>query len=169
MKRLLATATAAIVLLGSAPTIAKQDKNPPILVDAGNLTAQWAQDVSQDLDRELMKIRPAPREILPNGLVQIRFEVADGHPVNVRVHRQSGYRWLDRQAVRSVERLNNMSDIPYTADNTRTVQANIITARDEDAFRDLHDELIAVEEARMASSGPDRTVIALNPGSRRAG
>lgn len=171
MKKILASAAMVSLLLGAAPTIAKQkqDRSPPILVDAGNLTAQWADDVSEDLDRSLQAIRISPRDVLPNGIAQVRFEVQNGEAVNVRLFRASGDRWLDRMAMRSVERLDRIPDVPNTIGEGQTVQANIITARSDEAYAELADELRDIEETRMASSGPDRTVIALNPGRRTAG
>lgn len=169
MKKILASAAAVILMTGAAPGLAKQDKNEPILVDAVTPTMQWASDVSQDLDRELLRIRPSARDGMPNGLVQVRFEVRDGKAVNTRLFHRSGDSWLDRQAVRSIERLEGIPDVPSAAGDSRTVQANIITARDDNAYRVLNARLVDMEEIRMASSGPDRTVIALTAGALPAG
>lgn len=168
MRKILATTAAAILMTGAAPTLAKQDKNEPILVDAVTPSVQWASDVSVDLDRELLRIRPSARTGMPNGLVQVRFEVQDGKAVNARVFHRSGDSWLDRQAVRSIERLADIPDVPGVGD-VRTVQANIITASSENAYRVLSARLVDMEEARMASSGAERTVIALTAGTPPAG
>lgn len=168
MKNILLSAAAVSLIIGAAPTFAKQDSQP-ILVDAGSLTQQWADDLSHDLDRQLRAVRVSPFDVLPNGLVQIRFEVHDGQAVNVRVHRPSGDRWLDRAAMKSVAHLDGIPAIPYEVDGQRTVQANIITARSDKAFDELSEELRDVEAARMASAGPDQMVIALNPGSNIGG
>ena len=169
MKKILAATASAILAVTAVPGLAKQDKNPPILVDANSASAQWASAASQDLDRELQRMAVPMRRDFPNALVQIRFEVENGEPVNVRVHRQSGDRWLDRAAMRSVERMDNLGPMPVSYNGSRTVQANIITARDDRSFAVLNDELLTIEEARLASTGPDRTVIALNAGSMSAG
>lgn len=169
MKKILAVTASAILAVTAVPGMAKQDKNPPILVDANSASAQWASAASRDLDRQLQNMAVPMRRDFPNALVQIRFEVENGEPVNVRVHRQSGDRWLDRAAIRSVERMDNLGPIPVSYDGSRTVQANIITARDDRSFAVLNDELLTIEEARLASTGPDRTVIALNAGSMPAG
>ncbi len=166
MKTILASVAAVILLTGTAPSLAKQE---PILVDAALPTAQWASEVTRDLDRELLRIRPSARTGLPNGLVQVRFEVQDGKPVNVQMHRRSGDSWLDRQAVRSIERLDNVPDVPGASAYPQVVQANIITANSDRAYRELSDRLTVMEQARMASSGPDRTVIALTAGTSPAG
>ncbi len=169
MKKILASTAVVILLTGAAPTLAKQGKNAPILVDANTPSTQWASDVSQDLDRELLRIRPSARDGMPNGLVQVRFEVQDGKAVNARVFHRSGDSWLDRQAVRSIERLEGIPDVPGAASDRGTVQANIITARDDNAYRVLNARLVGMEKARLASSGPDRTVIALTAGAMPAG
>ena len=169
MKKILISAVVITLLMGVPPSIAKQQNSEAIFVDAELPAEVWIASVSQDLDRKLGGIRPSPRHEVPDGLVQVRFEVQNGEAVNARVFRNSGNRWLDRQAVRSIERLRNIPDIPSAAGEARTVQANIITARTSKSFRKLHDELLVAEQARMASSGPDRTVIAINSGTEPAG
>lgn len=169
MKKILACVAAAILLTGAAPTLAKKGKNPPILVDADMSSIQWSSELSRSLDRELLRIRPSARTGMPDALVQVRFEVQDGKAVNARMFRRSGDRWLDRQAMRSIQRLDNIPDVPSDAGNSRTVQANIITANSDTAYRTLNARLMDMEKARMASSRADRTVIALTAGLSPAG
>ena len=104
-----------------------------------------------------------------SGLQICRKNSQNGEAVNVRVFRHSGDNWLDRQAVRSIVRLANIPDIPSATRETRTVQANIIAARDKDTFHALRDELLIVEQARIASEGPDSKVIAINSGTQPTG
>lgn len=160
--RPLATAAAAFALLAiSAPGTAMQDSNEPILVDAMT-TARWANTVGHSLNHNLRNIKEdAFHAEVPNAILQVRFEVEDGQAVNVRMIRASGTRWLDKAATRAVADMDDLPALP-AADRGRTIQANIVSARNSMASDRLMRELQRSEAERIASADVERTVLALN-------
>lgn len=145
------------------PASARTGDTAPILVDAGPSVEQWARNAGHELDRNLLRARADMPPDIPDAIVQIRFELVDGAPANLRLMRSSGKAWMDREAMDSVAAMNGLPALPR-AYAGRTLQANIITARYSAGARRLQRELQRSEAARVASGPQEGAVLALYSG-----
>lgn len=161
MRTILASAAALILLTGAAPGLAKQGKNQPILVDAAISPAQWAEDVSSRLDRNLRVMQSINSAERGDAIIQIRFDVVDGAATNLRMMHSSGVPYVDGLARLAVKRL---TALPQIQDQPRQeVLANILVASDPQGMDRLEQKLARSESLRLASADPaDRALIALS-------
>lgn len=159
----LASLLSATVLAG--PVLSQG--NPEIVVTSGRSTADLVAAVSADLDRQLFRVARGQRQELDDGIAVVRFECAsDGTPDKVALIRRSGDADTDKVAIEAVERLASLHPLPAGVSDRQLFQANIIFA---DTWRQrdkLSRQLAREESARIASSGEERAVFAINAGSR---
>lgn len=157
------TQPAAAQPANAEPANAGQENGAPILVDAAPDAAQWSATASRRLDRNLHRARADMPPDIPDAIVQIRFELVDGQPANLRLMRSSGKPWLDRDAMEAIAAMDDLPALP-AAFQGREVQANIITARHSYQARRLQRELHKSEAARLASAPDEAGVLTFHSG-----
>lgn len=149
-------------LLLSVPAVATADHD--IIVQPSPELQQWQADTSQDLTRALERGgRQYTVQRANNSIVQIAFSVGeDGRPDDVEVLEGDGNWAARRVAKRAVNRLDNLDRVPVANPGNVQFLANIIFADNGRIHKRLEERLEQMEAARMASTGPERTYIALN-------
>jgi len=147
MQRILSSGIVA-VLLGAGITLPLASQE--ITVTPGSRDAQaFVTEVSHALDRQLDRIYVSPRQSA-SGIAQIRFQIdAEGRPVNANLFRRSGDSVVDRVAMRAVQRLGDIGQLPAGYPDDQIVQANIILARSQSDLRQLQKRLHKIEAARV--------------------
>lgn len=122
--------------------------------------------VSRDLDRQLLRTEWPRRQATGEGLAMVRFHRgADGRPTDVTLYRKSGRHDVDRLALRAVSGLGRNAALPVTGGAGQVFQANIILANSDSAHAALADDLVRLEQARLADPR-ERSVLAFGTGSR---
>ncbi|MGQ7830605.1 energy transducer TonB family protein [Altererythrobacter sp. Z27] len=158
LKLSLATALAGVAV---ASPLASQEIR---VVPTADGTQRFISDVSHDLDQELGMI-DLDNWRFRGGFAQVRFQVdPEGRAENVTLYRKSGDRQVDRTALRAVERLDSIGELPAGYPDDQVIQANIVLARSESQMASLNKRLRRVEEARIAEAAgkPGAPVLALS-------
>lgn len=149
---LCATAVAGAVLAGPV-------SSEEIVVSPTTQIERAVKTVSGDLDRKLRTSSLGER----NGYAMVRFEIApDGSPANLRLFHSSGDSAINRGSMRAVKRLNTLDDLAAAVPAGSTIQANIVSAHSDRAFRKMSGKMKAFEEARIAAGRSDSKVFALS-------
>ncbi len=158
--------TPLIALAGALLTMAVPATSQDIVVSA---EAAAIEQVSRDLDRNLLRAEWPRRQATGEGLAIVRFQRdADGRPVNVEMYRRSGSSGVDRLARRAVAGLGRSAPLPAIGGTGQIFQANIIVAYSEAEFTELSTRLAKLEKTRLADPR-ERAVFALTASTREAG
>lgn len=162
MTKLSTTATFTALSLLAAPLAAQapaMDKG--IVVTPSSEIEIWVQKVSADLNGKLKRQIASPRETR-SGVVQVSFQCDErGNPSNIAVFSNTGGNALKTHGINAVQRLESLHPLP---DGTKVGQkflANIIYADSAEEAERLHTRLMGMERRRLASSGEERTFLAL--------
>ena len=162
MNKLLSLSLASL-LAGAAFTspLASQEIR---VVPTADGTQHFISDVSHDLDREL-GIIDLDNWRFRGGFAQVRFQVdPEGRAENVTLYRRSGDPQVDRIAMKAVERLDSIGELPVGYPDDQVIQANVILARSESQMASLNKQLKRVEANRIAQAAgkPGAPVLALS-------
>lgn len=155
------TIGAALLVALPANSLASNDSDD-IVVSPSAAMVQWQEDTTTDLNRALshggVRYRGEPN----NAIVQITFSLGDdGKADNVRLHNDEGNYFARRIAVRAVKRLRDLDQVPVANPQDAKFLANIIFANSDNDLGRLEERLAKMERARLASSGKERTYLAL--------
>lgn len=163
INRLTVRALGAALLLAVPASVAADHSD--IVVQPSPALQDWQQDTSKQLNRALDRggSQYTPFRSANNSIVQIGFTLGeDGRPDDVQVYDGDGNWAAKRAARRAVKSLAGLDQVPVA--NPQNVQflANIIFADNERIHDRLEKRLQQMEAARLASSGPERTYVALS-------
>lgn len=154
--------TLGVALLVAVPAIASADHSD-IIVQPSPELVQWQENASADLDRAIL--RGATRyttQGVNNSIVQVTFRAGpDGKPAGIEVYESDGNFAAKSLAKRAVSRLSNLDEVPVANPGNAQFLANIIFAENERVADRLEQRLREMEAVRLASTGPERTYIAL--------
>ena len=160
MKKWLFAAASFVLVLQPEAVQAGNQQDDSILIVAPS----WVQDVGIELDQRLRGVILAPRSEAASGIVRVRFETdVDGYPINVRVFHSTANSEARKVAVKAVERLEKIREVPRSDRDGQTFQANIVFASSATEFDALRSRLSKMEDERFARSPAEKQVIALAP------
>lgn len=162
MKKLVAAAFAASLTL---PLSAIQAQNADIVVSSSRPIAQFVEDISRDLERNLEWPNSDRSSLRGTGLAQVLFQCTpDGKPVNIRVYHRVGSSRVERVAKRAVSRIKVLYPLPNGVTEDRLILANIIIADSPSQYAQLSRELNKREAQRLASGKDRGKIFALTVG-----
>ena len=154
----------AAVLVAIPTNAIASDEATDIVVQSNAAMKEWKEDVTHDLNRALARSSVA-RKMTPNAsIVQVTFEIGeDGKPTNIELYNDEGNYSARKTAVYAVSRLRDLDTVPVSGDRSELqFLANIIFADSRADEERLAARLEASEQERIASTGVERTYIALN-------
>lgn len=154
-----------IALVGAMLALAVPATSQDILVSREGAAIE---QVSRELDRNLLRAEWPRRQPTGEGFVSVRFlRDADGRATDVTLYRRSGSSSVDRLARRAVAGLGRAAPLPRLGGPRQVYQANIIVAHSEEAHADLAVRMARLEKARLADPR-ERAVFAFAAGPRKA-
>lgn len=152
-------AIAAATLLTLALPVQAEPQDENTIEVAPRLDAQqWAQSVTNSLNGQLRHIEIDQYHRVPEAIIQIRFEIADGAPVNIRMVEPSGMKWLDKATLHSVSQMRDLPALP-AAQEGWTVRANIISAKDARTAHRMMQGMRQSDATRMASADGNKEIV----------
>ncbi|MFA7587754.1 MAG: TonB family protein [Novosphingobium sp.] len=170
MKYLIGTS---LVLATLVPAHADPAQNiyENVVVATPNRSLQaWQGTVSRELSANLRYPRPLGLASNDSDFVTVRFRCGDdGQPVDLTIAHKSRHGQFNGAAMRAVSRLGSLHPLPAGVALGQTFQANLVFAVDKESLDHQFARLRQSEAARMASSGAERQVIALNLTARSPG
>jgi TonB family protein len=156
-----------LAVAGTIAAAAPAQEGRDVVVVAKPITlAQWTAGVGSQIDKVLRYPTDIMNENM-SGIASVRFQCSDdGKPTAMTVSRKSGWRDLDREAVRAVAKLKTMHPLPDGLKHDQHYVANILFARSQDD----HDRQIAKwrKEADRRNAwfrSPDQAIV-INVGSQ---
>ncbi|GGD62418.1 energy transducer TonB [Croceicoccus mobilis] len=158
MRPIIPTIAAATLLTFALPVQSEPQEGSTIEVAPRMSADQWAQSVSKSLNGQLRQIEIDQYHSVPEAIIQIRFEIADGVPVNVRMVEPSGMKWLDRATLHSVAQMRGLPDMPASLEGW-TVRANIISAKDSRTAQRMMRGMQHSAATQMASAESTREIV----------
>jgi hypothetical protein len=160
------SATARIALGATAflfitPIVSAEEQDDILVQQDAEMTG-WQEQTTAELNRALGR-PPSARARPGNAIVQVTFVLDEnGMARDLEFYNREGNRHAKSMAVRAIKRLKNLGNVPVAAPQDARFMANIIFADDRAKLESLSERLETMEAERLASTGGERTYIALN-------
>lgn len=163
----------ALATVIAGPALARQHEKTIVVTSGPTTLAHWSTGFTRQLERKLHYPQPPTGDLPASGIVAVRFQCSpDGRPAGIVLHRKSGDRGLDREAMRAVSRIESLHPLPPGVKPNQTFEADILFATAWSEYQHQVDQLNREAEQRnswfkgdrLAADG-DAPVIALSAGA----